>query len=108
MSDQPALPSHDELADLDEKRMPFLEHIGELRQRLRNSVIGIVLALIVSYIFRWRIFYWMSQPLLTAFAKAKAMGVAGKLVFISPIEMFMVLLKTALVSSIFVASPIIF
>lgn len=108
MSDHPALPSHDEMHDLDEKRMPFLDHIGELRSRLRNSVLGIVLALIVCYIFRWRIFYWMSQPLLDAFAKAKAMGVGGKLVFISPIEMFMVLLKTALVSSIFVASPIIF
>lgn len=108
MSDQPALPSHDEPIDLEEKRMPFLDHIGELRSRLRNSVIGIVLALIGCYIFRWHIFYWMSQPLLAAFVKAKAMGVGGKLVFISPMEMFMVLLKTALVSSIFVASPIIF
>jgi sec-independent protein translocase protein TatC len=108
MSDHPALPSHEELPELDEKRMPFLDHIGELRSRLRNSVLGVVLALIVCYIFRWRLFYILSQPLLSAFAKAKAMGVAGKLVFISPVEMFMVLLKTALVSAIFVASPIIF
>lgn len=108
MSDRPALPGHEEIPELDEKRMPFLDHIGELRQRLRNSVLGVCLALIVCYIFRWRLFYVLSQPLLTAFAKAKAMGVAGKLVFISPVEMFMVLLKTAMVSAIFVASPVIF
>jgi len=103
MSELPSLPGQ-----LDEKRMPFLDHIGELRLRLRNGVLGMVVALVVCYIFRWRLFYVLSQPLLSAFAKAKAMGVAGKLVFISPVEMFMVLLKTALVCAVFGASPIVF
>lgn len=92
----------------DERRMPFLEHLAELRDRLRNAVIAIVLAAIGCYLFRGWLFQVMARPLLTAFKVAKEKGVAGQLIFTSPIEAFLVLLKTALVSAIFVASPVIF
>jgi sec-independent protein translocase protein TatC len=92
----------------DERRMPFLDHIGELRQRLRNSVLAIVLAAGGCYIFRGVLFRALARPLLTAFLKAKSEGIVGQIIFTSPIEAFMVLLKTALVASIFVASPVIF
>jgi sec-independent protein translocase protein TatC len=92
----------------DERRMPFLEHLGELRDRLRNSVLAIFVAAIGCYLFRSFLFRWLARPLLGAFHKAKTEGVVGQLIFTSPLEAFMVLLKTALVASIFVASPVIF
>jgi sec-independent protein translocase protein TatC len=105
MSEQLALPPH---STADERRMPFLEHLSELRDRIRNAVIAIVLAAVGCYLFRGWLFQIMARPLLTAFRVAKEKGVAGQLIFTSPIEAFLVLLKTALVTSIFVASPVIF
>ncbi len=92
----------------DEKRMPFLDHIGELRQRLRNSVLAIAVAAAGCYIFRGLLFRILARPLMAAFLKAKAAGVVGQIIFTSPVEAFLVLLKTALVAAIFVASPVIF
>lgn len=103
MSDAPRqLPAHDE------KRMPFLEHLGELRDRIRNSAIAILAAVVGCYVFRVRIFAWLALPLAAAFRQAEAMGIKGKIIYISPMEQFMVYMKTALVASIFVASPVIF
>ncbi len=92
----------------DEKRMPFLEHLAELRDRLKNSVIAILIAAVACFIYRGALFRYLAKPILSAFRVAKAQGVAGQLIFTSPIEAFLVLLKTALVASIFVASPVIF
>jgi Sec-independent protein secretion pathway component TatC len=36
--------------------MPFLEHFAELRDRLRNAVIAIVLAAVGCYLFRGWLF----------------------------------------------------
>ncbi len=99
-----ALPS----AISDEKRMPFLDHIGELRLRLRNGLIAIVLATIGCYLFRGALFRMLARPLVSAFLKAKAAGITGQLIFTSPVEAFLVLLKTALVAAIFIASPVVF
>ncbi len=92
----------------EERRMPFLEHLAELRDRIRNAVIAIMLAAVACYLVRGVLFQLLARPLLTAFRIAKQKGVAGQLIFTSPVEAFLVLLKTALVSAIFVASPMIF
>lgn len=92
----------------EERRMPFLDHLGELRDRIRNSVIAIFASAVVCYIFRLRIFGWLALPLFSAFKKAEALGVKGQIVFLNPMERFMVYLKTALVASLFLASPVIF
>lgn len=92
----------------DERRMPFLEHLGELRDRLRNSVLAIVAAAVICYIYRFPIFKVLVRPLVGAMATAKAMGIEGQLVFINPMEGFMVLLKTALLGAVFLASPMVF
>lgn len=94
--------------DADDKRMPFLEHLGELRNRLRNSLLFAVLALIGAYMLRVRIFAWLALPLFRAFKHAETLGIKGKIIYISPMEQFMVYLKTAAVASVFMASPMIF
>jgi sec-independent protein translocase protein TatC len=92
----------------DERRMPFVDHLGELRDRLRNSILAILVIAVGCYIFRGYLFRIIAAPLLQALTKAKAMGIVGEIIFTSPIEAFLVLLKTALVAAIFIASPVIF
>src|SRR5579872_3107138 len=93
---------------IDERRMPFVEHLSELRDRLRNSVYAIFVATIICYLYKGRIFQVLARPLMGAFETARKAGVAGQLIFTGPAEAFMVLLKAALVAAIFVASPMIF
>lgn len=92
----------------DERRMPFLDHLGELRDRIRNSIIGLFIAAVVCWFIRMRIFAWLALPLAAALEKAEALGIKGKLIYISPMEQFMVLLKTAIVGAVFFGSPVVF
>ncbi len=92
----------------DERRMPFVEHLSELRDRLRNAAIAVFIATIGCYVYRGVLFRIMARPLMEAFLMAKKAGVAGQIIFTSPTEAFTVLLKTAIVGAIFLASPAIF
>src|SRR6478672_1554631 len=93
-----------------ERRMPFLEHLGELRDCLRNMAIGVVCTTGVAYAFRKYLFAILARPLIDAWVEAQKEVGIGKpeLVFTSPIEAFMVLFKLSLLVGIFAASPFIF
>ncbi|HEX2571238.1 MAG TPA: twin-arginine translocase subunit TatC [Polyangia bacterium] len=94
----------------DERRMPFTEHLSELRLRLRNSVLGLLVATMVSYMFRGPLFALIARPLIQAWSEASRQGALPppEMVFTSPVEAFMVLFKLALLAGVFLASPIIF
>jgi sec-independent protein translocase protein TatC len=94
----------------DERRMPFLEHLSELRDAIRNSVLGLVVTTAVAYAFRQQLFALLARPLIDAWIDAQRDVGIGKpeLVFTSPIEAFMVLFKLSLLVGLFGASPIIF
>jgi sec-independent protein translocase protein TatC len=94
----------------DERRMPFLEHLQELRTCLRNSAIAIFASTIVCYAFRTWILALIARPMMAAWAESEAEVGLGKpeMVFTSPVEPFMVLLKLAIFGGLFLASPFIF
>ena len=50
-------------ADLEESRMPFLSHLRELRDRVRNAAIFFMLAFVVCFYFADDIYDWLKQPL---------------------------------------------
>jgi sec-independent protein translocase protein TatC len=90
-------------------RMGFLEHLDDLRTCFRNSAIALVVATGVTYGFRSYLFALLARPLVVAWKASEGQGIGKpQLVFTSPAEAFMVLLKLALVAAIFVASPFIF
>jgi sec-independent protein translocase protein TatC len=93
-----------------EKRMPFLEHLGELRDCLRNCALAVAATTGVAYMFRKHLFALLARPLIDAWVDAQKTVGIGKpeLVFTSPIEAFMVLFKLSLLAGVFAASPIIF
>src|SRR5215204_4466246 len=62
-----------EETELEERggQMSFLEHLDELRRRLVNSVIIIVLAFVVCFYFSDRIFDFLSVPIRRALSEAE-------------------------------------
>jgi sec-independent protein translocase protein TatC len=50
-------------AELEGGRMPFLKHLVELRDRLRNAAIAFVAAFLVCWYFAGEIYAWLQTPL---------------------------------------------
>jgi sec-independent protein translocase protein TatC len=102
------LPSHDPSSE--ERRMPFLEHLAELRTALRNSAIAVLTGTLLAYAFRAELFALMARPMMSAWQEAQQQVGIGRpeMVFTSPIEPFMVLFKLALLAGVFLSSPFIF
>jgi sec-independent protein translocase protein TatC len=93
-------------AELEESRMPFLSHLVELRDRVRNAAIFFMLAVGVSWYFSKEIYSFIKQPLLAAW-DTKKLG-DPTLVFTSLTEPFWVDMSIALWAGLFVGSPFIF
>ncbi len=91
---------------MDERKMAFTEHLRELRTRLRNSIIALILAICVTYFFAQPMFALLTQPFSVAYRQA-GLGEA-QMVFASLTEPFWVYFKVAMYAGIFVASPVIF
>ena len=91
-----ALPPGADAQDVDEGRMPFLAHLGELRQRIIVSVIALGLGFIATFSFSERIITWLAQPIEPV-----------KLVFLEPTEPFWVNMKVALIAGAFLVLPVL-
>jgi sec-independent protein translocase protein TatC len=94
-------------AELEGGRMPFLSHLTELRDRVRNAAIAFVLAVFVCFYFSGEIFEWLKEPLFEVWT-AKHITQPPQLVFLSLTEPFWVNMSISLWAGIFAASPFIF
>ncbi len=83
--------------------MSFLEHLEELRSRIIKILLGMIVALCVSFSFTDPLWHFVVQP---AKAALIANGFPPTLAQITPMEAFNVIwFKLPLVCSIFLASP---
>jgi sec-independent protein translocase protein TatC len=96
--------------EADDRRMPFTEHLAELRTRLRNSVLAVIIITVVAYVYSQKLLDVMITPLLYAWSHAPPEANLGKLelFFANPVDGMMVSLKLALYVGVFGASPVIF
>jgi len=78
----------------DAKKLSVLSHLGELRSRLIRSVIAIVIASVVAFIFRDWIFYILILP---------AEGIS--LIYIEMTEMIGTIMRVCLAAGIVLAMP---
>ncbi|MBA3394737.1 MAG: twin-arginine translocase subunit TatC [Deltaproteobacteria bacterium] len=101
--DEPALPA----TEVEESRMPFLAHLRELRDRVRNSAIAFVLAFGICFYFAQQIYDWLQVPIADAWAQHPKLP-PFKMNFATLTEPFWVNMSVALWAGIFVASPFIF
>src|SRR5271157_1574622 len=84
-------------------RMSFLQHLEELRSRIIKMIIGIAVAMCVSFTFTDPLWRFVVKP---AKAALLANGFPPTLAQITPMEAFNVVwFKLPIVCSIFLASP---
>jgi len=80
----------------DEKRMPFLDHLEELRWRVIKCLVAIAVASLACYAVAGKVLAFLTKPY------------PKQLVFLSPAEGFMVTLKVSLFAGVILALPVIF
>lgn len=89
----------------DDVKMPLLEHLIELRNRLLITVAAILVAFVACFYFAEDIFSILAKPLIDAM---RATGqINPNMTFIGPAGAFVTYLKIALFAALFMAFPII-
>lgn len=84
-----------------EHKMSFLDHLGELRQRLLWSLLAVVIFFIPSYYFSNEIFEFLMKPLIENLPEGSS------LIFTRPAEGFTTYLKVAFFAAVIMAVPFI-
>src|ERR1700675_1988533 len=79
-------------------KMPFMEHLGELRVRIVRSLIGLLVGLGIALPFSQKIVDYLMRPV-------QATG--HNLVFLALTEAFWVQMKVAVIVGLFIAAPAI-
>lgn len=99
------------------EKMPFTEHLGELRRRMVISVLSLLAGFAVSFYFSETIFKLLTipvrsdilfkpaYPFVSFIAKEKAVS---SLVFLAPAEAFWVHLKISMIAGLILSLPVIF
>jgi sec-independent protein translocase protein TatC len=95
------IPMKRELKD-DNRTMPLLGHLEELRWRLIKALLAVGVAFLLTYAFANSLFTFLIQPLLRATPNSP------ELIGTGPTEAFFTKLKVALIAALFVASPVVF
>jgi sec-independent protein translocase protein TatC len=89
-----------------EVHMTFLEHLGELRDRLLRCLVPILPAFVGAWIYREELFSFLVIPLNKAWI---SMGLgAPKLHFASPVDPMVVYLKQSAIVAFLATSPWVF
>lgn len=85
----------------EEEKIPFTEHLEELRKRLITCFIAIGVAFVLCFAIKEKLFELLSQPLVSM------MKPGEKLIYTGLPEAFFVYMKLAFLCGILVASPVI-
>jgi sec-independent protein translocase protein TatC len=114
-------------AELEGGRMPFLSHLTELRDRVRNAAIAFTLAFLGCWYYAKEIFAWLREPLENIWMQHTGPALAArnaeralhdlppdvdwgpfKLIYTQLTQPFWVDMSIGMWAGIFVASPFIF
>ncbi len=77
-----------------EKKLTLVEHLEELRKRIIVALVSILGFSAISYLWAKNILELLTRPV-------------GKLIFISPVELFLVYIKVSIFCGIILSSPVI-
>ncbi len=83
---------------VDESKMSFMEHLGELRTRIVRSLMALLVGLAIALPFSQQIMDYLAKP---------ARDTGHNLVFLALTEAFWVQMKIGLIAGLFIASPAI-
>ncbi|HSD35387.1 MAG TPA: twin-arginine translocase subunit TatC [Alphaproteobacteria bacterium] len=87
----------------DDKKMPLLDHLIELRSRLLWSVIALFAAFILCFIFAKHLYAFLVQPLADILAEK---GLDRRMIYTALTEVFFTYVKVAFFFGAFISFPI--
>ncbi len=90
--------------ELEDSRMPLLEHLIELRNRLMYSVAALIVAFFVCYFFAPQIYKLLMGPLVFAYGTNLE---NRRMIFTAPQEAFFTYIKVAFWGGALIAFPVI-
>lgn len=99
--------------DIDDKKMPLLDHLVELRNRLLWAMAALLICFLGCFAFAEQIYLFLTQPLVRAYAiyahvAGSTGGVAApRMIYTAPQEAFLTYLKVAFFAGAFLSFPII-
>ena len=91
-----------EKQNIDERAMPLLDHLVELRSRLIHSAIAILILFFICYYFSPSIYNFLVAPLADVLEQ---MGGQRRLIFTALHEAFFTYIKVAFFAAIFLSFP---
>jgi len=77
-------------------KMPFLEHLGELRVRIMRALIALLVGTLIGLPFSQYLIDWLARPITK---------LGYELVFTAPAEAFWVQMKVGIIAGLFIAAP---
>ena len=90
--------------NIEESKMPLLDHLIELRQRLLRSAIAIVVLFFICYYFAPHLYDFLVQPLADILEKQ---GGNRRMIFTALHEAFFTYLKVAFFAALFISFPFV-
>lgn len=85
----------------EEEKIPFTDHLEELRERIIKSFIAVVIGFAVCYGFKEKLFELITRPLISVMEKG------DQLIFTGLPEAFFTYLKVAFLAGLILAGPVI-
>jgi len=92
------------MADIDDKKMPLMEHLIELRQRLLYSAVGLIIAFLFCFYFAGDIFNFLVRPLAAVWADDPA---GRRMIYTALQEKFFTEIRVAFFAALFLSFPLI-
>ena len=87
----------------DDDKMPFTQHLEELRKRLIVCAVAIAVGFLIAYAFKEKIFEILMRPWIEAMPK----GHEAKLIYTAPHEAFFTYLKVSFIGGLGLAVPVV-
>lgn len=100
--------------ETNEKEMPFLDHLEELRWRIIKALLALLAGSILCFVYIERIFNFLVRPyrqalrLLATSGGHPELAQDPRLVFLGPSAGFMIYLKLAITAGLILALPVVF
>jgi sec-independent protein translocase protein TatC len=93
----------------EEARLPFWEHVGELRNRLVRAAIALFVGTSATYYLRFRLWALATRPLYAALAARKDIAeAASPFAYTDLAEPFMAMMRLSFWAAVFLVSPYLF
>src|SRR5580698_1398136 len=90
---------------IDDKPMPLLDHLLELRRRLMWSIVAFFIAFVVCYHFSAQIYGFLARPLVDILEAQS--GTPRRLIFTQLYEVFFTYLKVSMFGALFISFPVL-